>query len=59
MMEGYYTVSETSESGIWKINYIIAHDTNYNSRTINYDWGDENDLKYFVNGDFTVEEIEE
>lgn len=59
MMEGYYTVSETSESGIWKINYIIAHDTNYNSRTINCDWGDENDLKYFVNGDFTVEEIEE
>lgn len=59
MMEGYYTVNEESESGEWKINYIIAHDANYNSRTITTAWGDEDDLKYFVNGDFVVEEIEE
>ncbi len=54
MMEGYYTVTEESESGKWTISYIIADDTNCNSKCINNQWGNEDDMKYFVNGDFVI-----
>lgn len=59
MMEGYYEVTDTSESGEWKVNYIIAQDNNCNSVTLTSVWGNEEDLKCFANGDFVVEEIEE
>ncbi|WP_455543653.1 hypothetical protein [Intestinibacter sp.] len=54
MMEGYYAVTEESESGKWTISYIIADDTNFNSKCINNQWGNEEDMKYFVNGDFVI-----